>query len=481
MNQGKGKGLRGVILVLTMCCAFVAHGESLEKWLELEQRVAREKLLNNISPSDGLAGSVIASPSRTNPNYYFHWVRDAALVMDVIVSLYQSAQDLDKRKYSQMIFDYIRFSRLNQLTQNKSGGLGEPKFHVDGTAFNGDWGRPQNDGPALRAMTLIRFAKELLKKGEEKIVRELLYDSSLPATTVIKADLEFVSHHWMEASFDLWEEVLGDHFYTRIVQRRALLDGAELAQSLGDVGAAEWYAQQAAKIEETILQHWDESRKIFIVTKNQTGGLQGKNSGLDVAVVLAILHGSRQDGFLSSIHDKVLATVHAIESAFKTLFPINENLEMGVAIGRYPEDKYDGYTTSSAGNPWFLATAAFAEFYYKLHEDFKKQGLIKITTYNAEFFQQLTRGNSLSRLINVGKFYSQDSAEFSGMLELLKNEADSYLKRVQYHAAPDGSLSEQMNQYTGYMQGAENLTWSYASLLTAIFARDQAARHSSLD
>ncbi|HLD74763.1 MAG TPA: glycoside hydrolase family 15 protein, partial [Bdellovibrionota bacterium] len=77
--------------------------------------------------------------------------------------------------------------------------------------------------------------------------------------------------------------------------------------------------------------------------------------------------------------------------------------------------------------------------------------------------------------------YSQDSAEFSGMLELLKNEADSYLKRVQYHAAPDGSLSEQMNRYVGYMQGAENLTWNYASVLSAISARDQAARHSSLD
>ena len=31
-----------------------------------------------------------------------------------------------------------------------SGGLGEPKFNVDETAFTGAWGRPQRDGPALR-------------------------------------------------------------------------------------------------------------------------------------------------------------------------------------------------------------------------------------------------------------------------------------------------------------------------------------------
>jgi len=28
-----------------------------------------------------------------------------------------------------------------------TGGLGEPKFNVDKTAFTGAWGRPQRDGP----------------------------------------------------------------------------------------------------------------------------------------------------------------------------------------------------------------------------------------------------------------------------------------------------------------------------------------------
>lgn len=31
-----------------------------------------------------------------------------------------------------------------------TGGLGEPKYNVDETAFTGDWCRPQRDGPALR-------------------------------------------------------------------------------------------------------------------------------------------------------------------------------------------------------------------------------------------------------------------------------------------------------------------------------------------
>lgn len=31
-----------------------------------------------------------------------------------------------------------------------TGGLGEPKYNVDETAFTEDWCRPQHDGPALR-------------------------------------------------------------------------------------------------------------------------------------------------------------------------------------------------------------------------------------------------------------------------------------------------------------------------------------------
>jgi glucoamylase len=43
-----------------------------------------------------------------------------------------------------------------------------------------------------------------------------------------------------------------------------------------------------------------------------------------------------------------------------------------------------------------------------------------------------------------------------------------------YHRNPDGSLSEQINRDSGYMQGAVNLTWSHASFLTAKMARDKA-------
>ena len=53
------------------------------------------------------------------------------------------------------IENYIAAQASLQTVSNpsgglSSGGLGEPKFNVDKTAFTGAWGRPQRDGPALR-------------------------------------------------------------------------------------------------------------------------------------------------------------------------------------------------------------------------------------------------------------------------------------------------------------------------------------------
>jgi len=66
-----------------------------------------------------------------------------------------------------VIEEYINAQAYIQTVSNPSGalsngGLGEPKFNVDETAFTGSWGRPQRDGPALRATALIAFGQWLI-------------------------------------------------------------------------------------------------------------------------------------------------------------------------------------------------------------------------------------------------------------------------------------------------------------------------------
>jgi hypothetical protein len=66
-----------------------------------------------------------------------------------------------------VIQEYINSQAYIQTVSNpsgslSSGGLGEPKFNIDETAYTGSWGRPQRDGPALRATALISFGQWLI-------------------------------------------------------------------------------------------------------------------------------------------------------------------------------------------------------------------------------------------------------------------------------------------------------------------------------
>jgi glucoamylase len=88
---------------------------------------------------------VIASPNTVNPNYLYTWVRDSSLVFKVIADQFSRGEDNSLRR---QIEDFIAAEAALQQVSNpsgtvKTGGLGEPKFNIDGTAYTDSWGRPQ--------------------------------------------------------------------------------------------------------------------------------------------------------------------------------------------------------------------------------------------------------------------------------------------------------------------------------------------------
>src|SRR4051812_43250932 len=76
----------GLLLLASSPASFASA--DLEAWIQTQDQLAVQKLQKNISPAGTHPGVVIASPSRTSPDYYFHWVRDAALVMGTQVDTY---------------------------------------------------------------------------------------------------------------------------------------------------------------------------------------------------------------------------------------------------------------------------------------------------------------------------------------------------------------------------------------------------------
>lgn len=450
--------VRLVTAAFVLCISASGVPKDFNEWLNWIQPIATRKMLANISRDDTAKGVVIASPSRENPDYFYHWVRDAGLTMDVVVSLYARAEGDPKNFYRQRLLEFVDFSLKNQRTPNLSGGVGEPKFLVNGEPYNGAWGRPQNDSPALRALAFIRWARILLHEGECNLVREKLYTGAWDS--VIKADLEFISHHWQDTCFDLWEEIRGHHFFTRIVQRSALLEGADLAQKMGDAGAASWYRQQARLLESEIHKHWN--GRLLLSTLNRDGGIDYKHSNLDASIILGVLHGQHHDGFFKYSDERVLATAHQIEETFQNIYPINQKGHRGLAIGRYPEDRYTGYSNGS-GNAWFINTNAMAQYYYELSKELMRLDSLCVNDTNRGFLQSLGKRMPIPRALA--------RRELDTLAEWARKRGDDYLSCTQFHMGEGGSMSEQMNRDTGFMQGAHDLTWSYASLLSAGFAR----------
>lgn len=361
--------------------------------------------------------------------------------------------------------DYVNESQKLQHSNNPSGGyttggIGEPKFHVNGSPYTGGWGRPQNDGPAIRATVLIAFANKLIEKGETSYVKTRLYDGKLPTDSVIKADLEHVANNWQKNNFDLWEEVNAIHFFTFMVQRRALLEGATLADKLGDSGAATWYRSQANAIGARLPSFWNGA---FI---NEHQGISYR-SGTDCATLLGAIHGNGAKGYglYEPVSDEILLSLEKLVSVMKPLYSINSNPNVGTAIGRYPEDVYDGVGTSKA-HPWFICTATTADILYQARNAHQKNGFVKITSLNVNFYKKWVSGAS------VGASYAAGSSEFKAITDGLTAYGDSFLARVKLHAATNGDLSEQFNRDTGFQEGAKKLTWSYASFVGAKASRD---------
>jgi glucoamylase len=468
----------GVLLCVLSASAFSASAAevSLERWVNSQTNRSLDGVYMAISPRDGARGAVMASPSRQNPNYYYHWIRDAALVLREVWAF----RSLAPRKAKNTLIDYALFSRSNQTTDNPSGsstttGLGEPKFEITGAPYNESWGRPQNDGPALRVLTLLGLADEMMMNGEQDFVYRNLYAAEIPARTVIKADLEYVAHRWRESSFDLWEEVKGDHFYTRIAQWRALYEGALFAKRMNDGAASAFYAQQAAECLKSLDGFWSPSKRILVVTKNQVSAIGqaarfqgGKDSQLDIAIVLGSLHAGKSGMPFYVDDERVISTAHKLVEAFTSVYDLNrtvttnrEGYPMAPGIGRYPEDVYDGYTTNGQGNPWFLTTHAMAEYLLRLRGEVKAKGVVRISDLTRPFYESLLKHSLSSKTV-----VRRADPVYAEILKGLQDRSDEFLRRSQFHTGAGGHQSEQFNRNNGYMQGARDLTWSYASFLS---------------
>ena len=327
---------------------------SLESWIDGQLRYSAAALYRSISatgivkerPGFGQTiraakGSVVASPVLgaydPEPDYFFHWFRDSAIVIDAVRVLFEMR--IVGFAALETLADFIRFSLSIEDCRVVRGNVtpefrkylrddaelagvtretvaGETRVNPDGTLDISKWARPQHDGPPLRALALMRWK------------RAATLDAGIDAelSRLLQSDLDFTQRHWREPSFDVWEEESGRHYYTLRVAAAALDDSGDRA------GA------------DDILRELD-----------------ALPEDLDIATILAVIHAGGE-GVRHTVSDpRLQATLDKLDAAFIAAYPINQRrpADHGPALGRYVGDVYFD------GGAWYVATLGAAEFCFR--------------------------------------------------------------------------------------------------------------------
>ena len=413
----------------------------LEKWIERQYACSAARMLETISSPIVKSrshfgqtiipakGSVVASAAMAaydpDPDYFFHWYRDSALVMDALrllwadgtvggeaqayfrdfVSFSLSLATLDGRKQPlpRAMPGFEKFLRRDLTAVRGEAIPAETRINPDGTLDVSDWPRPQYDGPALRALTVMRW----MKQGP-------IFEGSEALTTLLRADLAFVATHARQPCFDIWEEETGLHYYTLRVSAEALLQGSNWLENRGDFQLAARCLAEAEHLSGLLQLYW---RGSHYGSRQLASGARSPKD-LDIAVLLAAIH-SGGEGAHSPRDPRLHRTLDRLEALFDSAYGINRGRPPGraPAMGRYANDTY------YSGGAYYFATLGAAEFCYRAG--------------------QPARG-------------------------------DAFLETVRAYTPDSGDLSEQFDQMTGAQTSAKQLSWSHAALISCIAERRHA-------
>ncbi len=242
------------------------------------------------------------------------------------------------------------------------------------------------------------------------------------------------------------------------------------------------FLESSLQVHQELEKYWDPIHRRIGASRNLQlpADSDYKSSNLDTAVILAALHGE----FLSGLSDgdsvlsidPFLSTAHSLEAEFSQIYLLNLDVSFP-AIGRFTDDSYFG------GNPWYLTTAAFAEFYFRLSEALLKSTQIEITDLNLTFFNSALMGRlqlhsnanpkTNKNQLAVGMKFSPASLRGQELLTALIEKGDGFFRTLRKFTASQGEMSEQFDRQAGVPVSAPDLSWSYASFLSALQAREQ--------
>jgi len=398
---------------------------------------------------DSKPGCVIAAPSfpaenpGTDQDYVFNWVRDGAITA---MELAKADVPLGPGGTIQTLNDYVQFADL--CHSNAQPTKGHACFTIAGEC------RPwteQNDGPALQTITILT-TYDRLDAGTQKIAQAL-----------VNANVAFLLRVYREPTTNLWEEHSGYGFFARAAQLRCFEE--VLGTSVAGIDKPDGLRPAAEWLRAALDSHWDGGKYISLMADPGHGGAPSATHPVveeydpNIDIVQACIYGA-----VRCTDTRLLATAAQLRSQWEeggtAFYPINKvdrELALGPLFGRYPGDVYDGDAAHPVrgGHPWALSTCNVAELHYTLAAEIRSNGRIPFDHLSAPFFAQS----------GIVESTAPDAAA-----KALVATGDAMVGAVVYHS-DHFEISEQFDGTTGYERSVRNLTWSYASYLSAMRAR----------
>jgi glucoamylase len=444
--------------------------ETLDRWIDREYRHAAAAMLRSISARDivkerrgfgqtvrPVAGSIVASPVPASwdpdPDYFFHWFRDSAIVIDAVRLLYEAGQlgaealthfadfvrfslslkALDGRTLvelpqwrSKVMPDFVQYLRGDDLLRVSGDAVyADTRVNPDGTLDISRWTRPQYDGSPLRALTVLRWQRTL-RSRRPRAGEPVCADTLTNAEQLLRTDLALTALHWRDPSLDIWEEELGHHYFNLRVSAAALAEGAEWLQAAGEATEASALRAEVRAIRERLDDFWLPDAAHYRSRIMPSGMTSTKM--LDIAVILAAVHADDGEEVHSPRDPRMHATLTKLEQLFDRLYPINRDRprERAPALGRYEGDVY------FSGGAYYFSTLGAAEFCF---------------------------------------LAAAAHAPGSDARAHWIAHGDAFLDTVRAFTPASGDLSEQFDQRTGEQTSAKHLTWSYAAFISCVAAR----------
>jgi glucoamylase len=224
-------------------------------------------------------------------------------------------------------------------------------------------------------------------------------------------------------------------------------------------------------LENAVAKHWSNKHGLISYFGRQKdiyhNAIPERRDAYDSSASLAILHADIKSELFDVMDERAWITLWKQQSHFGAAFPMNKKRSHGPGIGRDPWDDYYG------GNPWFFVTAAFAELKFKTAVQLRSAtGELVVSDLRYETLQHALEGPVL-----LGERFTLPSPTLATAFE---HEGSEFLKTMLDVIPTDGAIAEQFDKNDGRPVSARDLTWSYASILTAILQRE-AYERSTVD